>query len=47
MNAVSIDVPIEFYEEDFDKTSQHLKDIKSIPTDHKGSFAKTLIETIS
>jgi hypothetical protein len=45
-SGVRLDVPIEFYEEDYDKTSQHLKDIKNIPTDNKASFAKTLIESI-
>jgi hypothetical protein len=47
LNNVRLDVPLEYYEEDLDKTSQNLKDIKNITGENKAVFAKTLIEIIA
>ncbi len=45
--SVRLDIPLESYEEDLDKTSRNLKDIKQITGETKTSFAKSLIDTIS
>jgi hypothetical protein len=47
IKSVRLDIPLESYEEDLDKTSRNLKDIKQITGETKTSFAKSLIHTIS
>jgi hypothetical protein len=44
--GIKLDVPIEYYEDDLDKTSQNLHKIRNLK-DHSSSFSKTLIETIA
>jgi hypothetical protein len=43
--GIKLDVPIEYYEDDLDKTSQNLHKIKNLK-DHSSSFSRTLIESI-
>jgi hypothetical protein len=44
--GIRLDVPIDYYEDDLDKTTQNLRKIKNLK-DHNISFSKTLIETIT